>query len=49
METQIFLNLSVKELEKSKHFFNQLGFSFNPKFTDDKAACLIIGDKIFSM
>src|SRR6478735_7902694 len=49
METQIFLNLPVKELEKSKHFFNQLGFSFNPKFTDDKAACMIIGDKIFSM
>ena len=49
METQIFLNLPVKELKKSLEFFSQLGFSFNPKFTDDKAACMIIGDKIFSM
>ena len=49
METQIFLNLPVKELKKSMEFFSQLGFSFNPKFTDDKAACMIIGDKIFAM
>ena len=49
METQIFLNLPVKELKKSMDFFYQLGFSFNPKFTDDKAACMIISDKIFTM
>ena len=49
METKIFLNLPVKELNKSMEFFTQLGFTFNPKFTDDKAACMIIGDKIFSM
>ncbi|HEU4790324.1 MAG TPA: glyoxalase/bleomycin resistance/extradiol dioxygenase family protein [Flavobacterium sp.] len=49
METQIFLNLPVKELNKSMDFFSQLGFSFNPKFTDDKAACMIIGDKSFAM
>jgi predicted lactoylglutathione lyase len=49
METQIFLNLPVKELNKSMEFFSQLGFSFNPKFTDEKAACMIIGDKSFAM
>lgn len=49
METKIFLNLPVKELDKSVEFFTRLGFSFNSKFTNDKAACMIIGDKSFSM
>lgn len=49
METQIFLNLPVKELGKSIQFFTELGFSFNPKFTNDKGTCMIIGDKSFAM
>jgi len=49
METQIFLNLPVKDLNKSIQFFTELGFTFNPKFTDDKATCMIIGDKSFAM
>jgi predicted lactoylglutathione lyase len=49
METKIFVNLPIKELNKYVEFFTQLGFLFNPKFTDDKAACMIIGDKSFSM
>ena len=49
METQIFLNLPVKELSKSIQFFTELGFSFNPKFTNDKGTCMIIGDKSFAM
>ena len=49
METQIFLNIPVKDLDKSMEFFSQLGFSFNPKFTNDKGACMIIGDKSFAM
>jgi predicted lactoylglutathione lyase len=49
MATQIFVNLPVKNLDKSKEFFEKLGFSFNPQFTDDKAACLIIGENIFAM
>jgi len=31
------------------HFFSQLGFEFNPQFTDDNAACLVIGENIFAM
>lgn len=42
MPTKIFVNLPVKDLQRSMDFFSQLGFSFNPQFTDDKAACLII-------
>ena len=39
---QIFVNLPVKDLERSKKFFGSLGFSFNAEFTDEKAACLVI-------
>ena len=49
MVKQIFVNLPVKDLDKSIEFFTKLGFEFNPKFTDEKAACMIIGDNIYSM
>jgi len=49
MATKIFVNLPVKDLDKSKEFFISLGFAFNPQFTDDKAACLVIGENIFAM
>lgn len=45
----LFVNLAVRDLEKSKEFFSVLGFEFNPKFTDDNAACMIISDKAFAM
>ncbi|PBJ11742.1 VOC family protein [Flavobacterium sp. ACN6] len=46
METKIFLNLAVKDLNKAISFFTELGFSFNPKFTNEKGTCLIIGKNI---
>jgi len=49
MATKIFVNLPVKDLKKSINFFTQLGFSFNPQFTDDQATCMIIGENIFAM
>ena len=49
MATKIFVNLPVKDLNKSIEFFTKLGFSFNPKFTDDKTTCMIIGENIFAM
>ena len=49
MSTQIFVNMHVKDLAKSKVFFNALGYNFNPQFTDDNAACLVISDTIFCM
>lgn len=39
---QIFVNLPVKELERSKRFFQSLGFAINPQFSDDKAACVVV-------
>ncbi|OGO32816.1 MAG: extradiol dioxygenase [Chloroflexi bacterium RBG_16_54_18] len=46
---QIFVNLPVKDLQKTKEFFSNLGFAFNQQFTDETAACMIIDEKIFAM
>ena len=51
-ETQarkIFVNLAVKDLERSMQFFSALGFAFDSKFTDDKAACMIVSPEAFVM
>ena len=49
MAKQVFINLPVKDLEKSKAFFTHLGYSFNPQFTNDDAACMVISDTIYTM
>lgn len=49
MKTKIFLNLAVKDLERTKGFFGALGFTFNAQFTDDNAACLVISEDIYAM
>lgn len=49
MAKQIFVNLAVKDLPKSKAFFESLGYSFNPQFTNDAAACMVISDTIYTM
>jgi predicted lactoylglutathione lyase len=46
---KIFVNLAVKDLDKSVAFFSQLGFAFDPRFTDDQATCMIISDEAFVM
>ena len=49
MATQMFVNLPVKDLARSKEFFAKLGFSFNPQFTDENAACMVVSDQNFVM
>ena len=49
MPRKIFVNLPVRDLNKSKDFFGKLGFSFNPQFTDETAACMVISDDIYAM
>lgn len=49
MNTQIYVNLPVADLNKSKAFFAALGYTFNPQFTDDSAACMIISSDIYAM
>ena len=49
MATKIFVNLPVKNLDQSIKFFTQLGYTFNPQFTDETATCMIISEDIFVM
>lgn len=46
---QIYINLPVKSLNQSITFFTKLGFTFEPKFTDENATCMIVGENIFVM
>jgi predicted lactoylglutathione lyase len=46
---KIFVNLPVKNLQRSIEFFTALGYKFNPHFTDETATCMIISDDIFVM
>lgn len=45
----IFINLPVKNLNETIGFFTQLGFKFNPQFTDHNAACMIVDENIYVM
>lgn len=49
MAKQIYVNLPVKNLEKSVAFFSSLGFEFNPQFTNENATCMIVGEGIYVM
>ncbi|MEV4779938.1 VOC family protein [Burkholderia sp. LMU1-1-1.1] len=50
MNKQIIFNLAVKDLDKSKAFFSALGFSFNPEFSSEDAAFMVIvDDSIYAM
>jgi predicted lactoylglutathione lyase len=49
MATKIFVNLPVKDLKKSMEFFTKLDFTFNPQFTDETAACMVVSEDIFVM
>ncbi len=46
MSRQLFVNLPVENLERTIAFFAALGFSFNPKFTNKNATCLIISEQV---
>ena len=49
MGTKVFVNLSVKDLDKSKEFFSKLGFTFNAQFTNKDAACMVISEDNYAM
>ena len=46
---KIFVNLSVRDLARTMEFFRSLGFDFNMKFTDDKAACMVVSEEAYVM
>jgi predicted lactoylglutathione lyase len=49
MPRQLFVNLPVRDLDRSVKFFTALGFEFNPQFTDENATCMIIGSDCYAM
>ncbi len=49
MSRKLFVNIQVRDLKKSMEFFSTLGFTFNPQFTDDKAACMVMSDEAYFM
>ena len=49
MARQIFVNLPIKDMERSQAFFKSLGFSFNPQFTNEQGACMVVSDTIYVM
>lgn len=49
MAKQVFINLAVKDLQKSMDFYTALGFTNNPQFSDDTAKCMVWNESIFVM
>lgn len=46
---QIYVNLPCKNLPASMAFFEALGYQFNPQFTNESGACLVLGDNLYAM
>jgi predicted lactoylglutathione lyase/ABC-type transporter Mla MlaB component len=46
---KLFVNLAVNDLDRSVEFFTKLGFSFDPRFTDENATCMIVGEDAYVM
>jgi uncharacterized protein len=44
MSRKIFVNLPIKNMEKTQAFFKSLGFSFNPQFTNEQGACMVVSE-----
>ncbi|WP_430644854.1 VOC family protein [Agromyces sp. GXS1127] len=49
MTTSIFVNLPTVDLDRSKAFYEALGFTINPAFTDENAACVVLDEHIYFM
>jgi len=49
MARKIFVNLPIRDMERSQAFFRSLGFSFNPQFTNEQGACMVVSEDIFVM
>jgi predicted lactoylglutathione lyase len=49
MTTNIFVNIPTTDLDRSKAFYEALGYTINPNFTDENAACVVLGDNLYFM
>jgi predicted lactoylglutathione lyase len=46
---QIFVNLPIRDMARSQAFFRSLGYDFNPQFTNEQGAALVLGENLFAM
>jgi len=49
MHKKIYVNLPVKDLPRSTAFFQGIGYTFDPKFTNEQAACMQLGENLYAM
>lgn len=49
MTRMIFINLPVGDLAKSQAFYEALGFTNNPQFSDEGSACMVVSETIHVM
>jgi predicted lactoylglutathione lyase len=49
MARKLFVNIAVEDLDRSVNFFTGLGFSFEPRFTDETATCMLVGEDAYFM
>ncbi|MCX4979359.1 MULTISPECIES: VOC family protein [unclassified Streptomyces] len=48
-QQMIFVNLAVNDVDTSKKFFTEIGYTINPQFSTDDCACVVISDTIVAM
>jgi predicted lactoylglutathione lyase len=49
MSRKLFVNVAVEDLDRSVEFFTKLGFEFDPRFTDETATCMLVGEDAYFM
>lgn len=49
MKRQIYVNLPIKDMARSQAFFRSLGFDFNPQFSNEQGACMVVAEDIYVM
>ena len=49
MHKQIFVNLPIADMAKSRAFFSALGYAFDPNFSNDQGAALVLGENLYAM
>jgi len=47
--SQMFVNLPIRDMARSRAFYEALGYRFNPQFSNDQGACLVLGENLFAM
>jgi len=49
MATNVFINLPVSDIDRSKAFYSALGWTLNPSFSDESGGAFVISDTIYVM